>query len=379
MNKRIWRGTLTHGSLAQEVYFYGADGQKIGTYTFNLTLQSNNQAEILDFNNPVLAVFFGSKRVGVYDRLGTAKYNQNGAMMSFYPYGEERGTVTANDSLKFATYTRDTATGLDYADQRYYAGNFGRFMSPDRYKATGKGTSDPSAPSSWNRYSYVLGDPINFLDPAGRLWCNPDDICSPDGPPPYYCDDGEGGPQDCGGGGGGSPPPPPPPCWSDLGGAFDTFRDLGLNIAEITTEKLKSANLGREVVQLDLLVAGTVAQEIAETAAAVLTGGPGPDFNGGHFNLFLSSTALQNIFGTDFAQFDNIFGGKLDGTRQGAVFGSAAQLNYTLHSKDQNTQFDFHFDIYNPLSGPVSLVKHFFVEVIGGHSSSPCLDPAWAQ
>ena len=45
-------------------------------------------------------------------------------------------------------------------------------MSPDRYQAKAKGASDPLAPSSWNRYSYVLGDPINFLDPRGTTVCD---------------------------------------------------------------------------------------------------------------------------------------------------------------------------------------------------------------
>ncbi len=80
-----------------------------------------------------------------------------------------------------------------------------------------------------------------------------------------------------------------------------------------------------------------------------------------------------------FNQFAKIFGGYLDGTRQDAVFGGAADHGYTLHSKQQGRVFDYHFDIYNPTSGPVGLVKHFFVEVINGHVGSPCLDPAWAQ
>ena len=82
---------------------------------------------------------------------------------SFYPYGEDRGTVEPNDELKFATYTRDAATGLDYADQRYYASNWGRFMSPDPYKAS----VGPKDPGSWNRYAYTRGDPVNKFDVTG--------------------------------------------------------------------------------------------------------------------------------------------------------------------------------------------------------------------
>jgi RHS repeat-associated protein len=83
--------------------------------------------------------------------------------MSFYPYGDEI-TSSAPDQLKFATYTRDSYTGLDYADQRFYASTYGRFNTADR-KA-----GDPSDPASMNRYTYVAGDPVNRMDPQGTDW-----------------------------------------------------------------------------------------------------------------------------------------------------------------------------------------------------------------
>jgi RHS repeat-associated protein len=169
-NKRIWRGTLSSGNLAQQVYFYGVDGQKLGTYTFSLGQYGEGNIPEMTNSTVLLATFFGSKRIGTFDRLGTAKYNPNGQVQSFYPYGEDRGTVQPNDSLKFATYTRDAATGLDYADQRYYASNFGRFMSPDPYVAS----AGPSDPESWNRYAYTRGDPTNRLDFTGLSDTCPD-------------------------------------------------------------------------------------------------------------------------------------------------------------------------------------------------------------
>jgi RHS repeat-associated protein len=158
------------------VYVYGVDGQKIGTYTFTLGQYGEGNTPEMTNSTVLLATFFVHKRIGVFDRLGSAKYNQqNNQAQSFYPYGEDRGTVEPNDALKFATYTRDAATGLDYADQRYYASNFGRFMSPDRYRASG-GATDPG---SWNRYDYTRGDPVNRNDRSGRFDCDPDDdACS---------------------------------------------------------------------------------------------------------------------------------------------------------------------------------------------------------
>jgi len=71
--------------------------------------------------------------------------------------------------VKFATYERDsTASAQDYAQQRYYSNVTGRFLSPD---PGGIATADPSNPTSWNRYAYVQGDPVNFNDPGGRFQC----------------------------------------------------------------------------------------------------------------------------------------------------------------------------------------------------------------
>ncbi len=58
-------------------------------------------------------------------------------------------------------------SGLDYAVNRYYSSGLGRFTSPDPYRATTGSVNNPSNPSSWNRYAYVLGDPISFRDKNG--------------------------------------------------------------------------------------------------------------------------------------------------------------------------------------------------------------------
>jgi RHS repeat-associated protein len=73
---------------------------------------------------------------------------------------------------KFGTYFRD-AIGQDYADQRYYNAGMGRFWSPD---PGGIRTAHASNPASWNRYSYVNGDPVNMSDPSGL-----DGVCGPYG------------------------------------------------------------------------------------------------------------------------------------------------------------------------------------------------------
>ena len=88
------------------------------------------------------------------DRLGT----ERGAGARRKPYGEDAVT-----GVKFATYSKDGFSGLLYADQRWYAGGYGRFTTADRY-VNGAGLSTPQG---WNRYAYVLGDPGNLRDPRG--------------------------------------------------------------------------------------------------------------------------------------------------------------------------------------------------------------------
>ncbi len=70
---------------------------------------------------------------------------------------------------KFATYTRSSFSGLDYADQRYYASSYGRFNTADPYKAS----AAPADPGTWNRYAYVAGDPVNRMDPRGTCYVSP--------------------------------------------------------------------------------------------------------------------------------------------------------------------------------------------------------------
>ncbi|MBI2685178.1 MAG: RHS repeat-associated core domain-containing protein [Acidobacteria bacterium] len=165
-NKRVWKkapdGTET-------VYFYGVGGQKLATYRV--------QSSPFALTGPSINVYFGGKLIRadgvavVHDRLGSVVARSGcavgctgAAAKDYFPYGDEIGSATSGNQDKFGTYHRDSTTGLDYADQRYFAGTMGgRFLSADPYEASG-GASEPG---SWNRYKYAAGDPINRFDPKG--------------------------------------------------------------------------------------------------------------------------------------------------------------------------------------------------------------------
>ena len=73
-----------------------------------------------------------------------------------------------HNALKVATYNRDGLTGLDYAQNRYYASTYGRFNTSD---PAGTAAVDVDDPGSWNSYAYAGNDPLNFNDPSGLLRC----------------------------------------------------------------------------------------------------------------------------------------------------------------------------------------------------------------
>jgi len=181
-NKRIWQATFSNcggdSCLSSElISIFGIDGKLAGIFTAGAAW-NNTQTQIqLSFYSSTQRVYFGKKLVATLDWQG----NQNGVVQDrlesvgkYYPFGEERNSPPlANDQVKFATYTRDSATGLDYADQRYYSSTFGRFMTTDPTRAS----ISINRPSSFNRYTYVEGDPANSNDPTGLyvpdpLWCS---------------------------------------------------------------------------------------------------------------------------------------------------------------------------------------------------------------
>ncbi len=164
-NKRVYRVT---SSRQEQITFYGAFGEKLGVYGIQAGTCNyyyiNPSPCVSGFTPLSTSIWFGGRLIMdsgnevVEDRLGTNRVS--GAR--FYPFGDEI-TSTTNDREKFGTYTRDSYTGLDYADQRFYASTYGRFNTPDPKRRSAHARN----PGSWNRYAYTLGDPVNGNDPTG--------------------------------------------------------------------------------------------------------------------------------------------------------------------------------------------------------------------
>lgn len=121
----------------------------------------------------------------VSDHLGTTRMvvDRSGSLAGikrhdYLPFGEELlagvgGRATSqgynaadNVRQKFTGHEHDGETGLDYARARYFSEPQGRFVSPDPLLASGK----LAVPQSWNRYTYVLNNPLVLVDPDGLIW-----------------------------------------------------------------------------------------------------------------------------------------------------------------------------------------------------------------
>src|ERR1035441_647719 len=119
-NQRVY---FHNSAGAETLYIYGPGG-KLATYTIagttgsqvNFTFQSRN-------------VYFAGKLICAQgnavtrDRLDSVRWNAATGGHTYFLSGVEYyndSNTTTNDTEKYATYTRDTVSGLDYAMNRYY-------------------------------------------------------------------------------------------------------------------------------------------------------------------------------------------------------------------------------------------------------------------
>lgn len=158
-NRRVY---FRNSGGAETLYLFGLGDKKLATYTVGLT--GGNVAFTPQSQN----VYFAGKLISAegnavaVDALGSVRWNASVGTHGYYPYGVEY-TSSTSDTEKYATYTRDSVSGLDYAMNRYCFSPWGRFITPD----PSDNNIELRSPQSWNRYMYTLGDPIAGSDPTG--------------------------------------------------------------------------------------------------------------------------------------------------------------------------------------------------------------------
>lgn len=126
----------------------------IGCYTTT----PENGFEIMEFHHP--------DRLGT--RLITDPVNGNQSEQTTLPFGTLLASETTGFSnQRFTSYDRGNITKLDYAVNRQYSSQQGRFTQID---PIGIKSSNFQIPQTLNLYTYCGNDPINFTDPDGLFW-----------------------------------------------------------------------------------------------------------------------------------------------------------------------------------------------------------------
>ncbi len=142
----------------------------------------------------------GGRRHFHLDHLGTPRVitGEDGLQVSahdYWPFGnhhpntplcqEDCRGFSREDPMKFTGHERDLTSTypentnyLDYMHARYYQPGWGRFLSvdPNAFWELQQGSDEDRAkfrgylrrPQTWNRYAYVLNNPLRYTDPDGR-------------------------------------------------------------------------------------------------------------------------------------------------------------------------------------------------------------------
>jgi RHS repeat-associated protein len=184
-NTYTWNSEDQLKTTAGVTYTYDGDGHRVEKSNGKLYWYGTGSDPLMETdlsgNLTDEYVFFGGKRIArrdssnnvVYyaaDHLGTSRVvaSSAGAILDqsdFYPFGGERVlSASSGNTYKFTSKERDSESNLDSFGARYDSSILGRFMSPDPKILSIRHIANPQ---KWNKYSYVINNPMSFFDPNG--------------------------------------------------------------------------------------------------------------------------------------------------------------------------------------------------------------------
>ena len=177
-----------------EAYFYGAMGRKLESYSCEYTPNTIDWFTTLEGINTYFGGKMLSRRACAVKTTGCGERTRGARterVFSYFPWGEGARNGDGGWPDEVCGILSGSAAGQDYAMARYYSATTGNFWSPDPGGMKNASSADPM---TWNRFGYVMGDPINRTDVRG--------LCSDQDDPPCYRTDASGEAD-------GNEPPPP--------------------------------------------------------------------------------------------------------------------------------------------------------------------------
>ena len=176
--------SITYNSNAV-VSVYDAGGQrikKVFTQTGQPTKTTTYIGDIYECTDGSCTkyVFGGSQRIARINGSDTSYYHSDHLgsssvitdsqagieqTLDYYPFGEIKAqTGSQTNTYAFTDQEWDAETGLYYYNARYYDPKLARFISADTV------VPDFLNPQSLNRYSYVINNPVLYVDPSGHFF-----------------------------------------------------------------------------------------------------------------------------------------------------------------------------------------------------------------
>lgn len=153
---------------------YSVSGQMV--YRDNAT--TNEQTDYVRLGDMLVAEKTGATNTYLYvDHVGSPIMGAETSSVTwqehYTPFGEKwTSAAQAVDNVGYTGHISDTDTALTYMETRYYDPVIGRFLSVDPVGYASGGTG------YFNRYAYVMNDPVNALDLDGRSCSRIDEIQS---------------------------------------------------------------------------------------------------------------------------------------------------------------------------------------------------------
>ncbi len=153
-----FEGSTTSGLVWQHTNVW-AGGKLLATYDGDTVSGTNLTGGMhFYFDDPL-----GSRRVQT-DYAGNIEKS-----CSNLPYGDGETCAPTPTEHLFTGKERDSESGNDYFDARYYSSAMGRFMSPDwAAKASPVPYATFGDPQSLNLYAYVRNNPLTRVDADGH-------------------------------------------------------------------------------------------------------------------------------------------------------------------------------------------------------------------
>ncbi len=156
-NVQFWIGNLYEEKGGKVLYHVFAGGEQVCTFETNSPLFGGTDTNRVGY-------YYNEDNLNTSSALSDSTHNQI-EVNAYYPFGR---TQTASPQAGFQVSRRftgqvfDAESGLYYYNARYYDPELGRFIQADTE------IPDLSNPQSYNRYSYVMNDPLRYNDPSGH-------------------------------------------------------------------------------------------------------------------------------------------------------------------------------------------------------------------